>query len=389
MRPAHFGRAAAITALLALAYAALAAAMALDRASRRQPEYGARVPAALRHEGLAAAAQTLTLTGRPAEALIPAQLLVRRDPLAPHAAGLLGTARLARGDGAGAAQAFRASARLGWRDAATQVYWFDAAIRRGDYPLAVTRFVAIARQWPGARAIDDLSARLEADPRGARLLAMQLASGPRWAKAYASQFASQSLERMAGRARILNMAAAMGGRLGCDAALPLVSALAERQARLASEVWAGHCPRAPAPGQLADGGFESQPATGPATAFDWQFPGNGALDSAVIGPPGSRALRVVSGSAALLPVAAQRIVLPAGRYRISWTESGSGQSRLAASLSCRAERAVANPQDGSGSGGRKIALAEVDGQCEAPLLQLWLRPGSGPVTIDDVTIGPA
>lgn len=376
-----------LTALFAAAYVGLAGGIALDRAAASRPELTDWVPGAFRQNSLASAGERLILAGNPMQALPLAERLIAHDPLAPQAPGLLGTARLARGDAAGAINAFRLSAKLGWRDAATQVFWFDAAVRAQNYDLAAVRFGAIARQWPYAGAIDQISARLESNPRGFDMLAQQIANGEKWAIAYATPQAFLPIDRLAGRARVLVAAGAIGGRLGCGAIAPLVGTLQDRRQALAGELWVRQCERAAAPGSLADGGFEAQPVLPPLTAFDWQFPGNGALDAAVVADgEAGKVLRLHSSAASMVPVALQRLILAPGYYSVSWRETEPGPSRIAASLGCSAELGAANPQPGSGTAGRRAAMVLASGGCEAPLLQLWLKPGAGAVTIDDVAI---
>lgn len=376
-----------LAVILASLYAWLSTSVALDRVAVARPEFADWVPERFRLALLAQAAEQKVFAGKAADSLPLAERLLRKDPIAPHAAGLLGTARLGIGDLSAADRAFRTSAKLGWRDARTQIYWFETALRMQDFDRAAMRFEAIARQWPHAPATDGLSARLENDPRGFSMLSRQMAGGDGWVAAYAAPRGYQSADRLAGRARVLISAGMMGSRLGCERIAPLVNALWERNPALSGELWGSQCERAGPPGKLADGGFESQPASPQLTAFDWQFPGDGALDAAIAGDDtGGHALRVSSSAASLLPVARQRIVLKPGSYRIAWSESGRGPSRIAASLSCRTERSEAGPRPGTGLSGRRSAEIDATGQCPVPVLQLWLTPGEATVTIDNVTI---
>jgi len=378
----------ALTAIFAVGYALVAGGMALDRATVTRPELARWVPPPFRQKALAVSVQRMALEGEPGQSLALAQRLVRRDPFAPQAIGLLGTALLGQGNGTAARRAYRASARLGWRDAATQVYWFDTAVQSEDFVRAAMRFEAIARQWPDAPGLEPLSARLEADPRGLAALAQHVAAGAKWAPAYAIPRAYQPPERLAGRAKVLIAAAALGGELGCERIAALVEAVAENHPKLANELWASQCPRAASVGHLTDGGFETVRAAGPLTVFDWQFPGDGTLDATVTGSAGDRRLRLRGRTISLLPVARQRLVLAPGRYEVSWSEQGTGASRMAVSLSCRADRGAADPQEGNGLAPRRSTTLVFPGGCEAPLLQLWLKSGTGEVTIDNVTITP-
>ena len=376
--------------LLAAGYVGLSTVLALDRAASADPALGRWVPAPFRQAALASQGQALLRASQPGQLLPLATALVRRDPLHPQAAGLLGLARLAQGDARGADAAFRNAARLGWRDPVTQVYWLQSALTAGDWPRAATRFTAIARQWPAAPAIDQLSAQFEADPRGQMLLARQVADGSNWVSAYARPQPGQSPQRIARRAAVLIAAAGLGQRLGCPTIAPMVVALAPDQPALASRLWAAQCPRAARPGLINDAGFEQAVAAAGQTPFDWQFPGNGAVQTDIApDQSGSPALQAATTAAALTPLAMQRIVLPGGRYLVSWAESGIAPgrpSRLAASLSCRTERELADPQYGQGQAGRGAAALIFAGDCPAPTLQLWITPGTAPVSIDDVAL---
>ena len=376
--------------LAAAGYAGLSIALAFDRAAANSPEQAARVPERFRQQALASQGNALLLSGKGRLIAPLAESLVRRDPLGSQSTGLLGAARLAQGDLRGADSAFRTSAKLGWRDAATQVYWLQLALAAGDLPRAGTRFGALARQWPEAPAIDQFSSQFEGNLQGQMVIAQQIASGANWAGAYARPQPGQSVERLAGRASILIAAAALGGRLGCDAIAPLVNSLTVAQPALASRLWSSQCPRVAAPGLVNDPGFEHAAVSVGMTAFDWQFPGDGTLQADVTATgEGRHVLNASTTAAALVPLAIQRIVLPAGRYRLTWRETGSGasgSSRIAASLSCRPERGLANPRTGSLDRGQGSAELDYTDDCTAPLLQLWLTPGAGPVRIDDIAL---
>lgn len=380
----------AAVSMAALGYAGLSTALAFDRAATSSPAFIRLVPEPFRQQALASTGKALVLSGR-TERLGPlAETLIRRDPMAPQAAGLLGIARLAQGNSRGANSAFRTSAKLGWRDASTQVYWLQAALAADDLPRAGTRFNAIARQWPAAPAIDQLSERIEGDAGGQMLIAQQVASGANWAKIYAQPQPGQSLVRLAARAKVLILAARLGERLGCDAAVPMVARLASAQPALANEVWIAQCPRAAQPGMVNDAGFELAGEANGRTPFDWQFPGNGALQADVIpASSGGALLRASSAAATLVSLAMQRIVLPTGPYHLAWHEAGVSHgrsSRIAASLTCRPERALADPQSGRVEGGQGSIDLVFTGGCEAPVLQLWLTPGTGAVSIDDIVL---
>lgn len=110
--------------------------------------------------------------------------LVSIDPAEAAHLGLLGSARLGSGDAANADEAFRASVALGWRDPATQLYWYAGALRRGDWRQAAARADAILRVRPHSDRMQVLVAPLEASGEGRAALAERLAARPRWLDRY-------------------------------------------------------------------------------------------------------------------------------------------------------------------------------------------------------------
>ena len=382
--PLRFDARAAMVALAVLGYLALAGATSLDRLARDHFWAERAVPAPFRVRALAVAADRLVEAGIPGSALPSAQLLLTRDPLATDAPALFGAAQLGKGNAVLADRAFRLSARLGWRDARTQVYWLRTALEQGRPDLAALRFGALARQWPAAPAIAQMAALFEASPEGRTALARRIAGGDRWAVAYAQPFGELRPEDLSRRAQVLLLAAGLGGRLGCDAIAPYVRRLAEPDPRGAAVLWHGHCPQAPEPGKLSDGGFEQARFERALTPFDWEFPGEGALSVGfVTSGKAGRALEVANSGAVLVVFAAQRMPLAKGRYRLGLT-SDARPGALSASLSCRRDRAAAGPQPLAQSA---VELA-FDGSCAAPWLQLWIAGGSGPLTLDAVTLQP-
>jgi hypothetical protein len=372
----------ALAALAVLVYLGLAAATALDRLAPDHFAAERAVPEPFRVRTLAVQSNRLIEAGIPASALPGAQRLMARDPLATDSAALFGAAQLGTGNAALADRAFRLSARLGWREPRTQIYWLRTALAQGRPDLAALRFGALARQWPAAPAIAQMAALFEASPAGQLALARRIAAGDRWAQAYAQPFEELNPQDLARRAQVLQLAAGLGARLGCETAAPFVRRLAEPDPLVAARLWHGHCPLAPVPGQLGDPGFEQVPLATALTPFGWELPGEGALavDQVEAGQQG-HALEVANSGAVLLAFAAQRVPRGAGRYRIALA-SNARAGVLAASLSCPRDRAGSAPQ---ALAGNAVELAFA-GPCAAPWLQLWIAGGSGPVTIDNVTI---
>lgn len=374
----------------ALGYLALAIPAALDRASADRPELARFVPAAFQREVLAGQARQLRDAGIPGSALSQAEQLLRNDPLGADSAGLLGVARLARGDAAAADAAFRVSARVGWREPATQVYWFQTALAGGDYSLAALRFSAVARQWPSASAIDDMASSLQATPPGEAALIARLTSGEPWVPSFVLPGANEPAERLAARSDVLIKAADKGLRLGCAGVAALAQTLVSSDPQRADALWRRQCRQADDRALLYDGGLDHASATSRATVFDWGLPGSGALDSSIVADgQGNKQVLASNSSPTIALVLEQSVLLPAGTYRLSWQSDAANAAaagRLQAALSCSNNSAEARPVAGQWQTGRHSAVLTFSGRCLLPSVQLWLAPGAQPVRIDDIDL---
>jgi hypothetical protein len=307
---------------------------------------------------------------------------VARDPLGTGSAALLGAALLGRGETERADRAFRLAAQRGWRDPRTQLYWLRVALVQGEHKLAALRFGALARQWPQASAITQVASAFEASAEGRLALAERIAAGDRWAAAYAQPSPAIPAAQLTGRAQVLLAAAGFGKRLGCTEISPLVSRLIDSDAVGAARLWHAHCPEAGAPGKLTDPGFDRTSFAGSRVSFEWEFPGDGALQVEFASPSGGeRTLQASNSSALTLAFAVQRIALAPGTYRLQ-ISGKPGQDRVLASLSCRREFIHATPL-AVVAGRANLTFA---GSCGAPWLQLWLTPGSDPVVLDRVEL---
>ncbi len=381
---------AALTIIFAAAYAALALASGLDRVAAYYPGLDRYVLEPFRVQSLAREARRYLAAGIAYSALASTERLISLNPTGPESTALLGAARMARGDNAGAERAFRVSAQHGWREPATQIYWLRAALAGGDYTLAATRFSALARQWPRAPEISQLSAVFEADPRGRAALSRRIADGETWALTYADPGQNEPSERLASRAEVLVAAGTLGRKLGCEGVARMARSLAPSQPLVAATLWRAHCPSAAAFGAVADSGFEQATSSSPMAPFAWNLPGDGALEvSFVPGAGGGQALSLRSSAAQILPVAVQMIPLRPGHYRLSWrSDAADAQSaaHVLASLSCRVERQQADPRPAVLAGGTQSSRLDFSGACAAPWLQLWLVPGSQAIIIDDVVL---
>jgi hypothetical protein len=323
---ANLGRGAAI-----LVVALLCVASALNRAAPSNPS-ASRVLADAGFGDVAASRQALLALQRAdlraAETF--AKQSVSASPMRQQNLGILGTAMHARGDPMGAQAIFLAANQLGWRDALTQSYWFDWALKAGDVGQAAMRADALLRTGSMTDQILDILPLLDEAPGGRTVMATRLANDPPWSRAYIRRTASLDPDTLASRTFILNRASKAGFKADCVAVGETSRDLVARgMGNAAAGLWFPLCrPDQDARKGIIDGGFEQAQAT-PVTPFGWQLIRNGAVDVRVVDapPPGTgKALYVESTSPLQEPVARQFTLLRPGSYRLTWGATGSGAS---------------------------------------------------------------
>jgi hypothetical protein len=376
---ALFGRIAAT--LLTLLFAALAVASGLDRMSLSDPALARLIPPVLRAQSARSAAGLAIVRQQRGLALAHARQAVESDPVHPASTTLLGAAYLLAGDLPKAEAAFRVAARFGWRQPATQLYWYQAALQSGDMPRAADRADALMRTRPGFAGSELVLAGLESTPAGRAALIARLANRPQWLELYLRPDASTPDEILDRRAVVLGELAAAGTRLGCDAVAPFASVALDRGARQQAEtVWAGHCPGADLGRGLADGGFE-QFGRDAESPFGWRGQPAGDVTVRVIERrPGDRSLELRNQSSVSRMVLRQAVALEPGVYRLTG-EVAAG--RMAASLGCgEAPPVPAGVEGDIGAGGQVLRVAP----CSRLELGLWLRPGGGEAELDTVEL---
>lgn len=386
---ALLARNASLTAL-ALGLATLAWGSGIDRMARTSPALARIVPEPLRaHAWRAEATWALEQNPKRAEAL--AARAVVADPVDPASASLLGTARFARSDGAGAAAAFRVAGTLGWRDRRTQLYWLLAALQAADYPVATERLDALLRQAPNYPQGGVLLGQLGATPAGRSALAKRLAARSSWFHVYLSTFDGVSPAQLADRAAVLDEPAMAPAKVTCTEIGPLAGALyGQDRAVEARRLWRSHCGAREA--LLADGGFDAA-RLNETSPFAWQFMGEGGLDLRL--DPAAQGAGQTLVAASTLPqrrvIAIQSVQLGAGRYRLAWRASDAGgapTSRIAARLTCKRGEG-AWPGSLVGADDLRTVLVVVPPGCPVQWLELALDPGSRAVSLDEVSLTPA
>lgn len=379
-------RKAALSAL-ALGMATLAWGSGIDRMARAAPALARVVPEGLR--GNAWRTQAALALQRKADG---AEALTRRaviaDPADAASLSLLGAARFADGDGAGAAAAFRVAGTLGWRDQPTQLYWLAAALQAGDHAVATERLDALLRQAPGYPQAGALLGVLAATPPGRAALARRLADRPGWFFVFLTAFDGVSAAQLADRAAVLELPSMATAKVTCTEIGPLAGALyGQNRAIEARRLWRRHCGGRDA--LLLDGGFDAA-RLNETSPFAWQFMGEGGLDLRL--EPGASGSGQMLLAASSWPqrriLAIQALQLSPGRYRLGWSArdaTGATSARIAARVTCkRGEGAWLDAT--AGADGTRTALADVPAGCPLQWLELALDPGSGPAILDDVTL---
>jgi len=376
MPAAPAGRIAATLALLG--FAALAAVSGLDRMSVAAPALGRLVPSALQAQSARSEAALAIVRREPGPAVAGARRAVASDPVNPASTALLGSAYLLAGQGPEAERAFRVAARFGWREPATQLYWYEAALQSGELPLAVDRADALLRAHKGFSAADQVLLPLESTPAGRAALARRMADRPGWLAEYLRPGPDEAV--LARRTEVL-VELGKTTRLGCGLVTPFVQAAITRgERRQAERVWLAHCPGASLAQGIADGGFEQLEAETP-SPFGWRQQLSGDVTLRVIGKPGGgHAVELSNGAPVSRLVLYQAVSLEPGTYRLT---GKARRGRMAGSLGCDEPPKLPSLTDGDmGAGGQVLRVP----RCSSLTLALWLRPGAGPVELDDVAL---
>ena len=368
------------------AYAAVAAANGLDRMSRGTPGLERSVPGPFRAQADRSAALTQLARQNPSAALEDARAAVASDPIDPDASALLGAALLQSGEFDAAAEAFRIAARFGWRNLATQGYWYEAALDAGDYEVAADRADAILRAHPRFAEGAELLRPMEEHPTGRAVLAERLARGPGWLEPYLTPAPDAPAETIARRYGVLSLVDPARRRFGCVAVAPFVAALVEQVRRSdAQSLWNAHCPEHPVTGHLADPGFDHVLTTAGANfPLSWKLLPSGDVSIQTVEDRRDRSLRVANSASSSRMIMRQLTAFPPGRYRVrarSADKAAASGPRLLISWACGEQMRFPGRVEGD-------VLAE--GQllevlpCNRQQLGVWLRGNETGLTISHI-----
>jgi len=363
----------------------------LDRLSATTPGWERFVPGPFAANAWRTRALAAIRRGDVPAARQAAEAAVRRGPVEPADSALLGSAFLLGADSGAADRAFRVAGQMGWRDAATQVYWLSQSLGLGDYRVAAMRLDAFLRQNPEMTGAPAVMAAFETGPARSALVG-KLSSGPPWAPDYIRNVGDLAPAELQARGEIVTAVARGGGRpAGCQAVGPLVDILVLRGlAGGADAVWRSNCP-GQSNGLIGDGDFIHWQSAGRDSLFSWWATGDSdvsVLTAQQKGSPGA-GLAISSGSPFTRDVVGKLLYLPEGRYRLRWqavAQDGRATDRIVAALGCAptgGDPLAAHAIDAAGMNSAEIA---VDRACPAHWLVFRVKPGGGEVRLAKVDL---
>lgn len=167
-------------------------------------------------------------------------------------------------------------------------------------------------------------ARLLSDRRAIEPLAQRLATKPYWRPSFLRALGGEGVDREAGYT-LLRRLKTLGAPATTAERQPWFASMATAEPRLLYRRWTGLLERPLPSGQarLRDGGFEGLDAPSP---FNWTyFPKDGVYAERSAGPDRKNgALYLSYDGLALVSFATQKLVLPAGRYRLNGRAFGDG-----------------------------------------------------------------
>lgn len=383
------GRLIGYAAALALAaYAGVAAFSGWDRLSIVDPDV--RAPVGWPYDTFSARAMAgdANAAGRPKDALPYAQRALLSDPVDAGVVGLLGAAHSLAGETEAADAAFRLSAGMGWRDLATQIFWFNHGLDTGQADVAAQRLDAYLRQVLDDDRTQTMLNDMVASPEGRAAILPRLAEAPTWQRMFLAPPSTMAQQDFANRYDVVRQLRA--GSLGCTAVSSFTTGLMRKGLfAQAQDVWSRECE--PGNALVHDGQFLRINPDPQAhnSVFDWQVPSSGTVELLVndFGNSGAHQLDLRVSGASPYSVLRQIVVLPAGSYRLSWAMPGTTATDLRAlkvGLGCRLDQGMAQnpvPQPG----GRVATQYVLDDSCQARALVFWLAPGTQ-VHIADVRL---
>ena len=305
--------------------------------------------------------------------------LLRADPLNPDALRTLALARARAGRTDEADGLFAFIGRRTWRDGPAQVWLFQRRIQEGRFDAAVENIDALLRRDANGEArpalfglMVEAAAIVEARPSVVR----RLDAAPWWRTDFLQTLASKG-EAPTASAVLLSLSEGPTPPTPTEYA-PLVQRLVrEGDYAGALGLWRQVArPRAAANAAIRDTDFSGPSDT---TPFTWSV-ADGVGATSVFEPP--TGLRVDYDGFSLPALPAQLLVLPPGRYEITWREADEshGAARVDWRVRCAPSGAIlAKAGDwltNAGSWQDRSMVAEIPATgCGAQWLELAAQPG--------------
>lgn len=309
--------------------------------------------------GLAAAASQFSVMPQtPAQLAESESLATRalsRDPTNVIAARTLGLVYARRGNQPVSDRLLHYAEALSRRDLATQLWFIESSVQRNDIDEALRHYDRALRTSRRARdVLLPILVRAAADPAISDPLARLVAQRPPWWSAFMNALTDRApsaaaLDRFVRVSRLDQ--SNPGDRNKLAAALDRMIGLGAY--RDAAQLYATFGNPIPAgPERVRNGGFEEEGGFGP---LEWRYANEPDLAGVRAASPSGAALTVTASPGANGEVARQLLLLPPGRFRLSYRTGNlrSDQStRIALRLVCaNSGREIANaPAAASGAG---------------------------------------
>lgn len=358
-----------------------------DRLASGEARFAGLVPDALASNVLQVRAEDMIRRGQYADAAATARRAIRAAPVDAGTSALLGVARLGVSDAEGAERAFLVSGNLGWRNAPTQLYWLGRALELGDVQVAAMRLDAILRQAPELAGDTRLMESIEQTPAGREALAARMSASTEWLRKYTRDIQGLTAQQLATRADVLDR---RKQTLGCAGVGPLTTALVDTaQIERAAGFWARQCGR---PRKLlADADFANLQVHQSNSPFDWIVIGQSDVSVSLRQASASAPRQLQFASSAAFPrkVIQQLVLLPVGRYRLSWeaaNEAGQPRPGILVSFSCAADGQQWLPSQPVGS--RHAVDLTMDRACAGRWLAFAIAPGAEAISLGAVRLDP-
>lgn len=393
------------TAIVLLALAALVLTVRTGLGfglSARHPAIAARIDAS-NGGAIAALAETRMLSARSDADVGDVERLARAaltaSPLEASALRNVGFVLAVTGREPLGRQLLTLAGEASLRDYLTHAWLLNDHFARDRVVEAIREADIVLRQdvsvWP---VVMPELARLLADRRAIDPLARRLATKPYWRGSFLQTLAADGVDREAGYA-LLQRLKTLGAPASTTESQPWLLSVAESDPRLLYRRWTAllAAPLPASQARLRDGGFEGLDAPAP---FNWSFyPRDGVYAERSSGPDRrGGALYLSFDGTGIANFATQKLVLPAGRYRLTGRVYGDGAvdaGRFAAQFRCGengAELARVPLEPGTESWTRFELDVTVTSSC--PAQHVWFVGSAGEsldpaaIWVDDLALNP-